>query len=40
VIQAYTDGSKNEQGVGSGAVIFAGKELAAQIKETGQQMLK
>ena len=32
MIQTYTDGSKNEQGVGSGVVISAGKELAAQIK--------
>jgi hypothetical protein len=32
MIQAYTDGSKNEQGVGSGVVIFARKELAAQMK--------
>jgi hypothetical protein len=32
MIQAYTDGSKNEQGGGSRVVIFAGKELLAQIK--------
>jgi hypothetical protein len=32
IIQAYTDGSKNGEGFGSGAVIFAGNELAAQIK--------
>ena len=32
MIQAYTDGSKNEQGVGSGVVIFTSKELTAQIK--------
>jgi hypothetical protein len=32
MMQAYTDGSKNEQGVGSGVVIFAGKEHADQIK--------
>ena len=32
VIQAYKDGSKIEQVVGSGVVIFPGKELAAQIK--------
>ena len=32
MIQTYIDGRKNEQGVGSGVVIFAGKELAAQIK--------
>jgi hypothetical protein len=31
-IQAYTDGSKNEQGVGSGVAIFVGKELAVQLK--------
>ena len=30
--QAYTDGSKNEQRVGSGVVIFAGKEIVVQIK--------
>ena len=29
-IQAYTDGSKNEHGVGSGVAIFVGKELAVQ----------
>jgi hypothetical protein len=32
IIQAYTDGSKNEENVGSGAVTFAGKKLATQIK--------
>jgi hypothetical protein len=31
-IQANTDGSKNEHGVGSGVTIFVGKELAAQLK--------
>jgi ribonuclease HI len=31
-IQAYTDGSKNEQGVGSGVAIFVGKGLVAQLK--------
>jgi ribonuclease HI len=31
-IQACTDGSKNEHGVGSGVAIFVGKELAAQLK--------
>jgi hypothetical protein len=31
-IQIYTDGSKNEHGVGSGVVIFVGKELKAQLK--------
>ena len=31
-IQAYTDGSKNEHGVGSGVAIFVGKELAVQLK--------
>jgi hypothetical protein len=30
-IQVYTDGSKQEQGVGSGAVIFKGSELIAKI---------
>jgi hypothetical protein len=31
-VQVYTDGSKCENGVGSGTVIFIGKEIAAQIK--------
>ena len=31
-IQAYTDGSKNEHGFGSGVTIFVGKELAVQLK--------
>jgi hypothetical protein len=31
-IQIYTDGSKNEHGVGSGVAIFVGKELQAQLK--------
>ena len=31
-IQAYTDGSKNEHGVGSGVAIFVGKKLAVQLK--------
>jgi hypothetical protein len=31
-IQLYTDGSKSEHRVGSGVAIFAGKELAAQLK--------
>ena len=31
-IQIYTDGSKNEHGVGSGVAIFIGKELRAQLK--------
>ena len=30
--QIYTDGSKNEQRVGSGVAIFVGKELKAQLK--------
>jgi len=29
-IQAYTDGSKNEHGLGTGVVIFVGKELDVQ----------
>ena len=29
-IQIYTDGSKNELGVGSGVAIFTGKELVTQ----------
>jgi len=31
-IQIYTDGSRNEQGVGSGVVIFSGKELVTKLK--------
>jgi ribonuclease HI len=31
-IQIYTDGSKNEHGVGSGVVIFVRNELIAQLK--------
>jgi len=31
-IQAYTDRSKGEQGVGSGAAIFIGTKIAIQIK--------
>jgi hypothetical protein len=31
-IQAYTDGSKNEHGVGSGVAIFVGTELATQLE--------
>ena len=31
-IQIYTDGSKNELGVGSGVAIFTGKELITQLK--------
>ena len=31
-IQAYTDGSKNEEGVGSGIVVFAGNSLKATLK--------
>jgi len=31
-IQIYTDGSKNEHGVGSGVAVFFGKELQAQFK--------
>jgi ribonuclease HI len=31
-IRIYIDGSKNEQGVGSGVAIFVGKELKAQLK--------
>ena len=30
--QIYTDGSKNEHGVGSGVAIFVGKELKPQLK--------
>jgi ribonuclease HI len=32
MVQAYTDGGKYEQGVGSGAALFIGKEVVAQIK--------
>lgn len=31
-VQAYTDGSKYEQGVGSGAAVFIRKEIVAHIK--------
>jgi len=31
-IQIYTDGSKNEHGVGSELAIFVGKELKAELK--------
>ena len=31
-VQAYTDGSKHGQGVGSGAAIFISNEIVAQIK--------
>jgi ribonuclease HI len=31
-IQVYTDGSKQEQGVGSGAVIFKGREMIAKLQ--------
>ena len=31
-IQFYTDGSKQEQGVGSGAVIFKGSEMIAKLQ--------
>ena len=31
-IQAFTDGSKQEQGVGAGAVIFKGSELVAKVQ--------
>ena len=31
-VLAYTDGSKSELGVGSGTVIFIGKEIATPIK--------
>jgi ribonuclease HI len=31
-VQAFTDGSKHEQGVGSGAAIFIGSEIVAQLK--------
>jgi len=31
-VQAYTDGSKYEQGGGSGAAVFIGKEIVAQIE--------
>jgi hypothetical protein len=31
-IQVYTNGSKNEHGVGSGVAIFVGKELVTQLK--------
>ena len=31
-IQIYTDGSKNEQGVGAGVAIFSGKGLVSKLK--------
>jgi ribonuclease HI len=31
-IQIYTDGSKNEQGVGAGVAIFSGKEVVKKLK--------
>jgi len=31
-IHIYTDGSRNEQGVGSGVAIFSGKELVTKLK--------
>jgi hypothetical protein len=31
-MQIYTDGSKNEQGVGAGVAIFSGKELVSKLK--------
>jgi ribonuclease HI len=31
-IQAYTNGSKHDQGVGSGTAIFIGSEMVAQLK--------
>jgi hypothetical protein len=31
-VEAYTDGSKHEEGVGSGEAIIVGKEIVAQIK--------
>ena len=31
-VHAYTDGSKQDQGVGSGAVIFKGSELVAKVQ--------
>ena len=31
-IQIYTDGSRNEQGIGSGVAIFSGKELVTKLK--------
>ena len=31
-IQAYTDGSKNKEGVGSGIVVFAGNSLKTTLK--------
>jgi len=31
-VQAYTDGSKLDQGVGSGAAVFIGSEMVAHLK--------
>ena len=32
-LQAYTDGSKQEKGVGAGAVVFEGSELVAKVQQ-------
>ena len=31
-IQMYTDGSRNEQGVGAGVAMFSGNELVTALK--------
>ena len=31
-LRAFTDGSKQEKGVGAGAVVFKGSELVAKIQ--------
>jgi preprotein translocase subunit SecY len=36
----YTDGSKSENGVGSGVAIFIGKELVTQLKHKLDNMLQ
>ena len=38
--QIYTDGSKNEQGVGAGVEIFSGKELVSKLKYKQDNMLQ
>ena len=39
-VQAYTDGSKHDKGVGSGDAIFIGSDMEVQIKKKiRQQML-
>ena len=32
-LQAYTDGSKQEKGIGAGAMVFKGSELVAKVQQ-------